>query len=326
MRKNKNKSLLRYFIVSISVDVLIAGVIVLANYLIVYKIPQKHQISDVNVTTSSEANFIETENTNELWKERFKDKFSDTPIITDTEYKTSDISVSIKQESYGEDKDKVTYYVADVYISDIKMFQTHFAQNTYGVGYKEDLVSMSNTMKSVLAINGDSYSNDGRQNSSTIIRNGKVYRTGTATSDVCVLYYDGTIKIYSPQEFDANQVIQDGAYQTWSFGPSLLDENGKVLTSYNTWDYIKKAHPRSAMGYYEPGHYAFVLVDGRNEGYSRGMTLEELSKVFEDLGCKSAYNLDGGHCSFMTLGTEIVNQPYEFTDDISDGIFIGEYE
>ena len=201
-----------------------------------------------------------------------------------------------------------------------------FAQNTYGVGYKEDLVSMSNTMKSVLAINGDSYSNDGRQNSSTIIRNGKVYRIGTATSDVCVLYYDGTIKIYSPQEFDANQVIQDGAYQTWSFGPSLLDENGKVPTSYNTWDYIKKAHPRSAMGYYEPGHYAFVLVDGRNEGYSRGMTLEELSKVFEDLGCKSAYNLDGGHCSFMTLGTEIVNQPYESTDDISDGIFIGEYE
>ncbi len=29
--------------------------------------------------------------------------------------------------------------------------------------------------------------------------------------------------------------------------------------------------------------------------------MDEMAKLFEDLGCKAAYNLDGGHCSFMTM-------------------------
>lgn len=72
------------------------------------------------------------------------------------------------------------------------------------------------------------------------------------------------------------------------------------------------------------GHYVFLVVDGRQDGYSRGMYLEEMSKVFSDLGCKVAYNLDGGHCSFMTYKDKVVNNPYTPSDDICDGIFIVE--
>lgn len=64
-----------------------------------------------------------------------------------------------------------------------------------------------------------------------------------------------------------------------------------------------------------------VLVDGRKDT-SRGMSLEELSKLFEDLGCKKAYNLDGGHCSFMTLQDRIADHPYKPEHEVSDGIFI----
>ena len=339
--KKSNKKLVIYFSKFIIIDILLAGIIVFAIYLIMYKIPQKQQ-QTFNVDISNKGNQNQTANlqntseaeteikTNEKYisnqfQKKFKDKFSKTPIVTDTEYKTNDLSVTLEQKSFGQGNDKVTYYIADVYISDIKMLQTHFAQNSYGIGFKEGLKSMSNTMKSVLAINGDSYNNDRHKNSGTIIRNGIVYRGEPTTSDICVLYYDGTMKVYSPQKFDVNQAIQDGAYQTWIFGPNLLDENGKAPSRYNTWDYIRQSHPRSAIGYYEPGHYAFVLVDGRSKGYSRGMTLEELSKVFENLGCKSAYNLDGGHCSFMTMGSRVANKPYKPSKDISDGIFIGEY-
>ena len=44
-------------------------------------------------------------------------------------------------------------------MADITCLQTCFAQNTYGVGYSEKLSDMSARMKSVLAVNGDSYSN-----------------------------------------------------------------------------------------------------------------------------------------------------------------------
>ena len=48
----------------------------------------------------------------------------------------------------------------------------------------------------------------------------------------------------------------------------------------------------------------FVLVDGRQDGYSKGLDLPELGKVFEDLGCKAAYNLDGGGSAVMIYNHE----------------------
>lgn len=51
---------------------------------------------------------------------------------------------------------------------------------------------------------------------------------------------------------------------------------------------------------------------------------DEMSQFFGDLGCKAAYNLDGGHCSFMTYGDKFINHPYKSEHEIQDGIFITE--
>lgn len=54
------------------------------------------------------------------------------------------------------------------------------------------------------------------------------------------------------------------------------------------------------------------------------MFLDEMSQLFESLGCKAAYNLDGGHCSFMTFEGNVANQPYKPEHEVPDGIFITE--
>lgn len=221
-------------------------------------------------------------------------------------------------------KETITYYIADVYTSNINCFRTYFAQDTYGAGYTEHLTKMSRDVHSILAMNGDSYCYNRQHTAGVLIRNGTLYRSEPTTSDVCILYRNGEMKTYSPDQFDVQQVMQDGAYQSWTFGPNLLDENGKALSSFNTWDYIRQTHPRSAIGYYEPGHYCFVVVDGRQSGYSRGMTLPELARVFEDLGCSVAYNLDGGHSTFMTIGDQVVNRPYKPGHQIVDCLYFGE--
>lgn len=64
-------------------------------------------------------------------------------------------------------------------------------------------------------------------------------------------------------------------------------------------------------------------MDGRQDN-SRGMFLDEMAGLFEKLGCKAAYNLDGGHCSFMTLKDRVVNHPYRAGHKVEDGIFITE--
>lgn len=121
---------------------------------------------------------------------------------------------------------------------------------------------MSSKMKSVLAVNGDSYSNNRHPDNGTIIRNGIVYRNERTDMETCVLNWDGTMDIYSSDQIDIQQLIEKGAYQSWIFGPSLLDENGKAKESFLTWSYIRQSHPRTAIGYYEPGHCSFMTFEG----------------------------------------------------------------
>ena len=54
------------------------------------------------------------------------------------------------------------------------------------------------------------------------------------------------------------------------------------------------------------------------------MFLDEMARLFEKLGCKAAYNLDGGHTAFMTMGDRIINRPYKPHNKVADGIFIVE--
>lgn len=225
--------------------------------------------------------------------------------------------------SYAKYGSKISYVLADIYIGDITCFQTAFAQDTYGIGYMEKLTDMSARMKSILSVNGDSYSNNRHKNNGTIIRNGVIYRSQQSGEETCVLNWDGTMDIYQPGQLDEQKLIGRGAYQSWIFGPSLLDANGKANDKFWTWTYIRRSHPRTAIGYFEPGHYCLLLVDGRQQN-SRGMFLDEMAKVFEDLDCKVAYNLDGGHCSFMEMNGKVVNDPYKPEHEIEDGIFITE--
>lgn len=271
------------------------------------------------------------------WKEKFSDKFSDTIIqIADT-YRSPNLSISItkhtidsnqtdasEQGSHLKYGTKISYTVADVYIGDITRFQTVFAKDTHGVGYKEKLTDMAQRSNTILSVNGDSYNNNRHQDNGTIIRNGSIYRSAATNMETCVLNWDGTMKIYTPEELNTQTLIQTGAYQSWIFGPSLLDSNGKAKTDFLTWDYIRESHPRTAIGYYEPGHYCFVVVDGRQKDYSRGMFLNELAQLFEQLGCKVAYNLDGGHCSFMTYQNHAINHPYKPEHAVPDGILLTE--
>ena len=275
--------------------------------------------TDENTNTDTETDTTTTEDL----AAKFAEHFTDTVVSTSTSYSSENISVTLKKHTEGSGDNIITYYVADIYVADITCLQSGFADDTYGVGYTQDLLDMDESLNAILAMNGDFYGNGGN---SVVIRNGEVYRTSDGDSDVCVLYYDGTMKTYTAQEFDVDQAIEDGAWQAWCFGPALLDDSGNSLTSFTTEGRLKSENPRSAVGYYEPGHYCFVVVDGRQSGYSVGMTLTQLSELFDELGCDTAYNMDGGKSSSMTYDDALVNQPTDGGREVSDCIVIKEVE
>lgn len=249
------------------------------------------------------------------WCADFKDKFTTGDAeTTENSYRSQNFSVEIKKV----EQNGVTYYVADVYMRSIEFFSTAFAEGDYGQGIRENVVDMAAENNAIFAVSGDYY---GARNAGLVIRNGNLYRDSMSDNDICILYADGTMKTFSPSEFSLDEAIAAGAYQSWTFGPKLL-VNGMPARDFNSS--VEGKNPRCAMGYYEPGHYAFVLVDGRQKGYSEGMTLTELAALFYSLGCKEAYNLDGGQTAVMVFMNELVNHPTGGGRKVSDIIYIGQ--
>ena len=321
----------------VGADLVCAALLVAAVWIGGYQIPQGgiQAQSDPGLAELQEA---EAGLSNPGWRVKFADKFTDTVVSTDYLYTSPDLAVFLTRDQYdtritdhtenGRHRKygtRVSYVLADIYIADIRCLQTGFARDMYGVGYSEKLSDMAGRLSAILAVNGDSYSNNRNRYNGTIIRNGMVYRSEPSDAETCILNLDGTMKIYPPGPLNADALVRDGAYQSWVFGPSLLNADGSVKTDFLTTDYLRESYPRTAIGYYEPGHYCLLLVDGRQKD-SRGMFLEEMSRLFADLGCKAAYNLDGGHCSFMYFNGGMANHPYKPEHEVADGIFLKSME
>ena len=165
----------------------------------------------------------------------------------------------------------------------------------------KDLAGKNNA---IVAASGDFFV---FKRSGLAIRNGKLYREELNRSqDVCVVYFDGTMATYFAGSVDLDSIYAKNPYHAFSFGPKLLN-NGEPMTEFNTS--VATWNPRCAIGYYEPGHYCLVVVDGRQRGYSLGLEMTELSKLMKQLGCTEAYNLDGGMTAMMAYGTELYSQP-----------------
>lgn len=249
--------------------------------------------------------------------EKFADKYTDTVVVTENSYSSPDISITVTEETAA--GGRITYYLADIYVRDITCFQSALARGTYGSGYRDSVSDMAYLSNALIAINGDYY---GNTREGVVIRNGVIYRANRTDCDVCVLYYDGRMEVMPGSAFDMQEAIDNGAWQAWTFGPALLDTDGSVLTSFASTNRIISANPRTAIGYYEPGHYCMVVVDGRGE--SAGISLPDLSQLFYDLGCTAAYNLDGGNSSVMVWQDAVINDPSGGGRESSDALLIAE--
>lgn len=94
-------------------------------------------------------------------------------------------------------------------------------------------------------------------------------------------------------------------------GPRLL-RNGQVSIECEhegfSQSFRQTKHPRTAVGLKEDA-LIWVVVDGRQPGYSEGMSLDELAEFLRNAGCKDALNLDGGGSSTLFVRGKVMNRP-----------------
>lgn len=249
-----------------------------------------------SAATTEPATEMTTEPDNRTeWQIKFEDHFTDEVVVTDHSYTSPNVSITIDTVVIGEGSEKITYYVADIYIASLDNFKTYTPHGQMNYFDTQPALEMMQESNAIFAISGDFLT---YQKSGFLVRNGEVYVSDRNYSN-CVLYPDGIIETHKRFSYDIQDILDRNPMQVWSFGPVLLDENGQAMDSYDVSEAVGFPNPRSAIGYYEPGHYCMVVVDGRKEGHSAGMRLPQLAQVFVDLGCTQAYNLDGGGTAVM---------------------------
>ncbi len=193
----------------------------------------------------------------------------------------------------------------------------------YGKNVTQSTSEIAASNNAVLAVNGDYY---GVQERGYVIRNGVLYREEAGENDVLCIYADGSMKVVDPSTATAQELLEQGVWQAFSFGPGLITD-GEIDVALNTEvGKAKASNPRTAIGIIDDLHYVFVVSDGRS-GESEGLSLYELASFMEQLGVQTAYNLDGGGSSTMVFQGEVVNNPSSgFRDEereVSDIVYIG---
>ena len=198
------------------------------------------------------------------------------------------------------------------------------ANNTYGRNITDTTSDIADENNAVLAINGDYY---GARQSGYVIRNSKLYRNTSGDRDALAIQKNGAFKFVSESETSAEQLLQAGALQVFSFGPVLLNNSEISVGENEEVGMAMASNPRTAVGYLGNNHYVFVVSDGRTSE-SAGLRLYELASFMKEIGVVDAYNLDGGGSSTMVFKGEIINNPTTNGHSnqeraVSDIIYIG---
>lgn len=237
---------------------------------------------------------------------------ADDATVTATTYESDDASISISTVVTGSGDDQVTYYVADVTLSDATVLRSAFADNQFGTNITETTSEIAEDNDAVFAVNGDYY---GFRDTGIVIRNGVVYRDEGAREGLA-FYADGHVEVYDETATTADELVAAGVWNTLSFGPALV-EDGEVVDGIEDVEVdtnlgnhsIQGDQPRTAVGVVDDNHLVFVVVDGRSPGYSAGVDMTELAGIMQSLGAETAYNLDGGGSSTMYFDGSLVNDP-----------------
>ena len=242
------------------------------------------------------------------------------PVITDNEYYDANISILLNQ--YYEYNTNI--FVADIQLSSAQYVKSAFAQNTFGRNITAPTSQIAAENNAILAINGDFY---GVHEYGYVVRNGVSYRDLNNGTWLGCLFSNGDFQIISSNTLRAPDLVAQGCWQEWCFGPPLLNNGGQIVVGEDE-DVAQRlsSNPRTAIGMISPLHYVFVVSDGRSEG-NAGLSLYQLAQFMQQFGTQVLYNLDGGGSTTMYFNGRVVNQPINLgavqERDVSDIVYIG---
>ena len=169
-----------------------------------------------------------------------------------------------------------------------------------------------------------------------IIREGQIVSAKTYSKKtnylpnlaMMIQYPDGRLEVCECYEHTAEELLEAGAVNVFSFGPILIRDGEINEQMYNS--FYRSTEPRQALGMIEPGHYLLLSVQGRRDD-SKGTMLQRVAEMMQARGVTQALNLDGGNTMAIIfrgrmLNKEAVYQGRKFVRSVTSLIGIGKTE
>ena len=232
---------------------------------------------------------------------------------------------------------KLVYFVCDIQISSPQVLSTVFhndrvleaetdKQRQSRMEKTAVLETIAQNHQAILAINCDFC---GSHENGVIIRNGVLCRAKTTKKlDMLIIDENGDFSLHydrsgeDPKAF-AQELLARNVWQTIEFGPALV-ENGEALPLDNKTHVVStrssQLEPRTGIGQVGPLHYVIIVAEGRRDGYSEGLSLQNFQKLFLQYGAQTAINLDGGGSTKIWFYNQVINRPTSPTRQVSDAL------
>lgn len=241
---------------------------------------------------------------------------------TENGYRDETIIVEMEQQRLF-DSD---VFIAWVKIATPSQLRTAIAGNKLSSSRTNRTTSIAAGYNGIVAINGDFYSDSDRQGGH-IIRQGQVLRERVSNNfDLLMIDDLGDLHIFpkgKESQQDSIKALQSErkVVNAFCFGPGLVINGEKQddLNDYGWFDADDK-NPRAAIGQIDMLTYVLVAVNGRTSE-SAGVTMDEFGQIMLDLGCKQAYNLDGGNSATLAFRGNVYNAKAQKERDVSDIIY-----
>lgn len=157
------------------------------------------------------------------------------------------------------------------------------AQDKYGNPESDKYIENYNV---IVATNGSGYNMSTGEPSGLLVMGGVEYHAINSSGFVGVLK-NGKPVIGTTEEYKTiykDQVAEGIAV----FGYTLVKDGKLVNNAGNT------RASRTAIGITKTGKIVMMVLDGRQEPFSCGGTINEIAQIMLDAGCVDAVNLDGG--------------------------------
>ncbi|MBQ8182365.1 MAG: phosphodiester glycosidase family protein [Clostridia bacterium] len=119
---------------------------------------------------------------------------------------------------------------------------------------------------------------------------------------------------YTLLGFDENNRLVVGGMENWQeynirdgmqYRPTLIIDGIKVVEDSAGWG----LQPRTVVGQCENGVVMFLVVDGRQVGYSLGATMEDCADILLQYGAVTAGACDGGSSSVIAYDGDVISKP-----------------